>query len=128
MRPPHGYAPPMDSSLQRPVRPPRPPRDPSPHTPAHHEGPGWVSAPPPAYHAGEAVSLDERIREQAPLPPPAPAGPAPLPLPETPPPPLPALEPKRPIRCPRCATVFDWTMQRPTTVVCPSCGTTGRIG
>lgn len=86
-----------------------------------------MSAPPPAYHEGKAVSLDEEAGARS-IPRPPHAHTVPVSLPEAAPSIMPALEPKKPIRCPKCTTVFDWTAQRPTTVVCPSCGTSGRIG
>ncbi len=83
---------------------PRPPRPPIRRGAHPNSGPAWVSAPPPLYHQGEAVSLDEFGGG-------------------------PALEAAltKPVRCPRCATVFDWTTRRPAEVTCPSCGVTGTI-
>jgi hypothetical protein len=94
----------MQSTLRRPGTLPRPPR---PAAPKEHDGPAWVSAPPPAYHDTPAVHLDE-LGEPAP---PEPQGPA-----------------TRPLRCPRCHTTFDWTAVRPTVVTCPACRATGRVG
>lgn len=113
----------VEPNRRTPPRPPRPTEGPLlVHTPAGlpHDsaetGPAWIKGPPPAYHLAEAGHLIE---------PGAVLVATPVAMPVAAPVAAPMAPPTAPVRCPKCREKFDWSVERPTTVTCPHCGTQG---